>query len=208
MTTRTRKPSHERRQELMAAAATLFAERGYDATRVSDIVAAVGVSQATFFWYFPTKEHILVAMMEEMVDELVRLAVEMQRAGLSARERILALVAKTFELFVPRLELVELFHRRLSAEELYRAQSEILNRLLDGLAGIIAEGVAKGEIEAPSPHITALLIVQMIHGASEATILPGAAEKHAALDRVLAASQHFIAKALAPQPRRQQADTN
>jgi len=191
----------------MAAAGALFAERGYDATRVSDIVAAVGVSQATFFWYFHTKEHILVAMMEEMVEELLRLAAEMRKTSLSARERILALVAKTFELFVPRLELVELFHRRLSAEELYRAQSEILGRLLDGLAEIIAEGMAEGEIEAPSPDITALLIVQMIHGASEATILPGAAEKHAALDRVLAASQHLIAKALAPQAALRRADS-
>jgi len=93
MTTRKRKPYQERRQELMAAAAKLFAERGYDATRVSDIVAAVGVSQATFFWYFPTKEHVLVAMMEEMVEELLRLAAEMRRMGLSARERIVALVA-------------------------------------------------------------------------------------------------------------------
>jgi len=200
MTTRKRKPYHERRQELMVAAASLFAERGYDATRVSDIVAAVGVSQATFFWYFPTKEHILVAMMEEMVEELVRAAAEMRRRGLSARERIVALVAKTFDLFVPRLELVELFHRRLSAEDLYRVQSGILSRLLDALAGIIAEGVARGEIEAPSPDITALLIVQMIHGASEATILPAAAENHATLDGVLAASQHLIAKALAPLP--------
>ena len=200
MATRKRKPYHERRQELMAAAASLFAERGYDATRVSDIVAAVGVSQATFFWYFPTKEHVLVAMMEEMVEELLRVAAEMRRMGLSARERILALVAKTFDLFVPRLELVELFHRRLPAEDLYRVQSGILSRLLDALAGIIAEGVAKGEIEAPSPDITALLIVQMIHGASEATILPAAAENHATLDGVLAASQHLIAKALAPLP--------
>lgn len=200
MATRTRKPSHERRRELMVAAASLFAERGYDATRVSDIVAAVGVSQATFFWYFRTKEHILVAMMEEMVEELVRLAADMRETGLSARERIVALVAKTFDLFVPRLELAELFHRRFPAEELYQVQSEILNRLLDALAGIIAEGMAKGEIEAPSPDITALLIVQMIHGASEATILPAATERHAALDRVLAASQHLIAKALAPLP--------
>jgi len=200
MTTRKRKPYQERRQELMAAAAKLFAERGYDATRVSDIVAAVGVSQATFFWYFPTKEHVLVAMMEEMVEELLRLAAEMRRMGLSARERIVALVAKTFDLFVPRLELVELFHRRLPAEELYRVQSGILSRLLDALAGIIAEGVARGEIEAPSPDITALLIVQMIHGASEATILPAAAENQATLDSVLAASQHLIAKALAPLP--------
>jgi len=208
MTARTRKSSHERRRELIAAAGALFAERGYDATRVSDIVAAVGVSQATFFWYFPTKEHILVAMMEELVNELVRLAAEMRETSLSAREQVLALVAKTFDLFVPRLELVELFHRRLPAQELYRVQSEILNRLLDALAGIIAEGVAKGEIEAPAPEITALLIIQMVHGASEATILPGAAEKHAALDRVLAASQHLIAKALAPQPAFERADSS
>jgi len=47
------------RAELYETAMRLFAERGYEATRISDIIEAVGVSEATFFNYFPTKAALL-----------------------------------------------------------------------------------------------------------------------------------------------------
>ena len=50
------------RQRLAEAAAELFYERGYDATTIDDIAAAVDVSPRTFYRYFPTKEDLVVAM--------------------------------------------------------------------------------------------------------------------------------------------------
>ncbi len=50
------------RQQLAEAAAQLFYQRGYDATTIDDIVAAVDVSPRTFFRYFPTKEDLVVAL--------------------------------------------------------------------------------------------------------------------------------------------------
>ncbi|MFI6638781.1 TetR family transcriptional regulator [Streptomyces sp. NPDC050504] len=44
------------RQELAAAALRLFAEQGFDATTVDEVVDAVEVSKSTFFRVFPAKE--------------------------------------------------------------------------------------------------------------------------------------------------------
>lgn len=49
----------EVRRDLVAAAARLFTERGYDETTVDDIAAAAGVGRRTFFRYFRGKEDAL-----------------------------------------------------------------------------------------------------------------------------------------------------
>lgn len=49
----------EVRRGLVAAAARLFTERGYDETTVDDIAAAAGVGRRTFFRYFHGKEDAL-----------------------------------------------------------------------------------------------------------------------------------------------------
>src|SRR5262245_28909820 len=45
---------------LRQAAIRLIAERGYDATSTADIAAGAGVTQRTFFNYFPTKEAVVM----------------------------------------------------------------------------------------------------------------------------------------------------
>ncbi|NUR61812.1 MAG: TetR family transcriptional regulator [Catenulispora sp.] len=47
------------RDALVAAAITLFEERGFDATTVDDIVARAGVGRRSFFRYFPSKESVV-----------------------------------------------------------------------------------------------------------------------------------------------------
>lgn len=47
------------RSRLYATTVEFFRERGFEATRVKDVIDRVGVSEATFFNYFPTKEAVL-----------------------------------------------------------------------------------------------------------------------------------------------------
>src|SRR6202451_4800075 len=49
----------ETRERLLAAAADVFAERGYDGTRVADIAAAAGVSNGAMYAHFPSKAELL-----------------------------------------------------------------------------------------------------------------------------------------------------
>jgi AcrR family transcriptional regulator len=54
----------ERRDQLMACAARLFAERGYHPTSVADIVASLGVGKGVFYWYFASKEELLAELLK------------------------------------------------------------------------------------------------------------------------------------------------
>jgi AcrR family transcriptional regulator len=51
----------ETRERLLQAAAEVFAERGYDGTRVADIAAAAGVSNGALYAHFGSKADLLVA---------------------------------------------------------------------------------------------------------------------------------------------------
>ena len=60
----------ERRSQLLEVATARFAERGYQATSISDIVGAMGVGKGVFYWYFQSKEelfgYIITAGMTEL----------------------------------------------------------------------------------------------------------------------------------------------
>ena len=66
---RVSKDPQERKSEIRNAAQRLFVEKGFEATRVSDIVKAVGVSQGTFYLYFDSKEDVLEAVIDENAEE-------------------------------------------------------------------------------------------------------------------------------------------
>ena len=56
----------ERKQQLLDAAAELFAARGYSATRIADICTAAGVAKGLFYWYFPTKGALFAELVRTM----------------------------------------------------------------------------------------------------------------------------------------------
>lgn len=57
---------------ILSAALDAFAERGYHGTSVRDIADRVGTSSAALYHHFPSKHDILVTLMREGIDRLVR----------------------------------------------------------------------------------------------------------------------------------------
>ena len=58
------------REALLVAARRVFEERGYNAARMGDIAEAAGVSHGTVYTWFATKDRVLRALVDGMVDEL------------------------------------------------------------------------------------------------------------------------------------------
>ena len=71
--------SDNRRQELMAAAAHLFNQRGYDATSMRDIAREAGMLAGSMYYHFPSKDDLIIATYEEgtrLIAEAVQEAVK------------------------------------------------------------------------------------------------------------------------------------
>lgn len=82
--------SEERRSQIVDAATKVFARLGFKGSRMDDIVEESGFSKGLLYWYFKSKDAIIVAVMERLfapqVDRVKRIA----ESEASAREKLLA----------------------------------------------------------------------------------------------------------------------
>lgn len=77
---------------LLAKAAKLFKERGYERTTVRDLAAAVGIQSGSIFHHFKSKEEILMAVMVEViVYNTYRMQAKLAEAQ-TPEQRVLALI--------------------------------------------------------------------------------------------------------------------
>jgi len=75
---RRQRRSAETRERLFRSALELFAQKGFAETTVEDITEAADVGKGTFFNYFPSKDHILLAFGEMQLSKLES-AIELSR---------------------------------------------------------------------------------------------------------------------------------
>jgi AcrR family transcriptional regulator len=77
---RRQRRSAETRERLFRSALDLFAQKGFAETTVEDITEAADVGKGTFFNYFPSKDHILLAFGEMQLSKL-EAAIELARGS-------------------------------------------------------------------------------------------------------------------------------
>src|ERR1700727_3904910 len=70
----------DRKERILAAAATLGARRGFDAISMADIGAEAGIVGSGIYRHFDSKTAILVAMADRVMDRLVTRAAEILAA--------------------------------------------------------------------------------------------------------------------------------
>ncbi|MBM3940721.1 MAG: TetR/AcrR family transcriptional regulator [SAR202 cluster bacterium] len=65
-------PAAATRERILDSAASVLAERGYHATSIDEVAGRSGVSKGGFYFHFPSKEAMTVALVESLSDKLVR----------------------------------------------------------------------------------------------------------------------------------------
>lgn len=144
------------------AASRLFAERGYEETTIADIAEAADVSPRTFFSYFPSKDDVVFAEMDERISQVRRRVADrpagetpLQTMRTSSLEMMRAIAAEGGEHTAVQMRLI-LDHPGLRAKALTRlqdAEDEIAERLteipeLDEIDSVVIAGAIFGALRA------------------------------------------------------------
>ena len=114
-----------RSDQILDAAAALFAERGYGATGIDDIGAAAGVSGPAIYWHFKGKQVLLAAMLTSISERLLDGGRARVAATADAETALAALVDEqvTFALDHPDLIVVHARElRHLDTEQAHRVR--------------------------------------------------------------------------------------
>ncbi|WP_185844926.1 TetR/AcrR family transcriptional regulator [Nonomuraea sp. WAC 01424] len=89
--TRTRARGADKRRRLMAAAAQVLHEQGVERTTIADIAKAAGVPVGNVYYYFKTKDELVLAALSEHAGHLAELTAELDRLP-DPRARLKAMV--------------------------------------------------------------------------------------------------------------------
>ncbi|MFJ3459716.1 TetR/AcrR family transcriptional regulator [Achromobacter spanius] len=81
----------ERRRELVLAAGRLFSKHGYERTTVRELAKAVGLQSGSLFHHFRSKEEILVAVMNNGIQEVIDLGGKALAIYVEPEDRLAAL---------------------------------------------------------------------------------------------------------------------
>ena len=102
-----------RSDQILQAAAQLFAARGYGATGIDDIGAAVGVSGPAIYWHFPGKQALLAAMLTDVSERLLAGGRECVAQADGDEAALAALVAMQVEFALEEPDLIVVHSREL-----------------------------------------------------------------------------------------------
>lgn len=80
--------SGEIRGDILAAATRLFSEQGYHAASMQDIAVATGMRKASLYHHVRSKEDLLFAIHDQMIDELMAETLKIVSASTSHVEKV------------------------------------------------------------------------------------------------------------------------
>lgn len=144
------------RQRLLEAAKAAFAEKGYGATQIRDIVGRADTAIGTFYVHFADKRGVFIEIIDEATSELVRLLIERVTAESETIGRVRAIFEQLLDYLAENSNLFVLFREGRNSESEFapvlRSTFELLSRELEQ---ILRRGMERGEIAEINPHVLA-----------------------------------------------------
>lgn len=148
------KEAEERKNEILDVAERLFGTKGFDSTSTTDILNEIGIARGTLYYHFKSKEEILDAMIDRMMNRLIEKA-----EAIVAQKEISVLQRLTMMMLALNVSDSN-FHQEL-LEQVHKPQNALMHQKMERslLAGInpmiialIKEGIEQGICQTDYPE--------------------------------------------------------
>jgi AcrR family transcriptional regulator len=167
------------RSKILEVAADLFMDRGYAGTSVNAIGKRLGISAPALYWHFPSKEAILFALLEQVLDRFTQ---ALETSELDPVPRLSALVrqyvlfqlenrraAAGFTSMAPPTR-NDLSHGRSSSVLIPEHQDKFVKLqrgVYETFLNTIRDGARSGVFDVPDPVPTTFAIIAMCEHVNE-----------------------------------------
>ncbi len=150
--TRTVKDPEVRKNELVDAAEELFKKKGYSGTSIADIVNKVGVAHGLFYYYFDSKEDVIDAIVEKLVDDfVVSINKIIDEQDLNAKEKFKRLFYSTFNRKKEKIYFFDYYNQEENRLMYSKYMTNISDRVVPLITEIIEQGIEEGVFETKYP---------------------------------------------------------
>ena len=160
--------AQERRQQIMDAALTCFARKGYHKTTMDDIVAESGLSKGSLYWYFKSKDELFFSLINSFFLEIQQDMDAIFEQPTSATDKLRALGREFASFYGEVSEFLNVFFEfwMLGAlnEQLNQLFHDMLSRYQGVIAGIIKDGVKAGEFKEVDADQLAVTVMAAYDG--------------------------------------------
>tara|TARA_X000001036_G_scaffold265840_1_gene246946 strand:+ start:145 stop:747 length:603 start_codon:yes stop_codon:yes gene_type:complete len=159
---------NRRKKQIMDAAQAIVVKKGYDQSRMDDIVKIAQLSKGAIYWYYKSKKDVYLSLIDYWFNEYSEGILENFNDSDSASMQLKSL----FNYFVDQFEknpdtfkiMVEFWRTAGLDQDFNDKLQEIYSQFLEYIIDIIKNGINNGEFKKVNPRITALSILINIEG--------------------------------------------
>jgi len=160
--------SEERKIQILDAATDVFVRQGIHKARVDDIAEEAGLSKGALYWYFKSKDEIIIAILDRIFEREFFHLQQLHSQDGSATERLSIFVESTIDdmqrwlkLIPMAYEFLGLVFRQKIVQQGFRKYFQTYTEMLTVL---IQQGIDNGEFHASNARDVAVAIGAIMEG--------------------------------------------
>ncbi len=158
----------DKKSRLLSAAKEVLAEKGLEKATISDIVKRAGMAQGTFYLYFSSKNALIPAIANDLLQTMLHKIKEEQVLSDDIWIFFHKMITVTFQVTNSYKEVLSLCYSGLAIDNTLSEWDRIYNPYYSWLAEIIAKGIEQKAIRQDvDPLVAARMVIGLIESSAE-----------------------------------------